>query len=62
MTNLPELLTPQQVAELFQVSYHTALDIIKYSNIGYIKIRNQYRVPKDKLTEYLQSKGNKHIL
>jgi excisionase family DNA binding protein len=62
MTDLPELLKPQQVAELFQVSYHTALDIIKYSNIGYVKIGKQYRVPKDALIAYMQRKGNKQLL
>lgn len=62
MNNFPELLTPQQVADIFKVSYHTALDIIKYSGIGYVKIGKQYRISKEKLATYLQATGNRFII
>ncbi len=57
--DVPEMLTPHEVAEILQISYHKALDVIKYSGIGYIKVGNQYRVSSDKLKAFLSSKGNR---
>ena len=37
MNDFPELLTPDEVAKIFRVSYHKALDIIKY-HMKHIKI------------------------
>ena len=36
--------TAQEIAEILQVSYEKALDIIKYSGIHYVKFGRQYRV------------------
>ena len=36
------MLTPYDIAEYLQVSYETALDFIKHSNIPYIKVGRQY--------------------
>ena len=39
-----KMLTPHEVAERLNVSYDTALRIIKSSGIPYLKIGRQYRV------------------
>ena len=38
------MLSPAQVAERLGVSYDTALQLIKYSGIPYVRIGRQYRV------------------
>ena len=57
---LPELLTPQEIAELFKISYHAALDIIK-RNFNYVKVGKQYRVSRDEVEKLLSSKGRKYL-
>lgn len=39
-----KMLSPAEVAERLNVSYDTALQMIKYSGIPYVKIGRQYRV------------------
>ena len=39
-----KMLTPNDIAELMQVSYETALNFIKASGIPYIMVGHQYRV------------------
>ncbi len=60
MKSLPELLTPEEVAKLFKISYHSALDIIK-RNFAYIKVGKQYRVSKEEVEKLLASKGRKYL-
>ena len=60
MNDFPELLTPDEVAKIFRVSYHKALDIIKY-HMKHIKIGNQYRVSRSEVEKLLTSKGNKNL-
>ena len=55
------MLTPQEVADILKISYHGALDFIKYSGIDYVKVVKQYRVSKDKLDTFLNSKGKKFV-
>ena len=55
---MPEFLTPEEVAEILKVSYHTALDIIKVNRI-FVKIGRHYRVPKAELEKLLSVKGRK---
>jgi hypothetical protein len=62
MPNFPEMLTAEDIAKIFQISYHGALDFIKYSGVGYIKIGNQYRVSANKLQKFLDFKGDKTII
>lgn len=50
-------LTPKQVAELLQIPYESALSVIKYSGIDYIKVGRQYRVKAAKLERHLNQKG-----
>lgn len=54
-----EMLSPAEVAQILKVSYHKALEFIKHSGIDYIKIGSQYRVSKDKLFAFINSKGKK---
>ena len=58
--SLPELLTPEEIAKLFKISYHSALDIIK-RNFSYVKVGKQYRVSKDEVAKCLNSKGIKYL-
>lgn len=55
-----KLLTPEDVADIFGVSYHKSLEIIK-NNFNYIKIGNQYRVLEDDVIKLLSSKGIKFL-
>ena len=57
---IPELLTPEEVAEIFKVSYHTALDIIR-RNFNYVKVGKQYRVSRDEIEKLLTTKGRKYL-
>ena len=45
-------LTVSEVAEIFKISYDTALQFIKH-NTEYVKIGRQYRVSEKKLYEVL---------
>lgn len=54
------LLTPEDIASIFGVSYHKALEIIK-KNFNYIKIGNKYRVLEDDVVKLLSSKGVKFL-
>lgn len=56
--NLPEMLTPKEVADILKISYESALAFIKYSGVDYIKVGRQYRVTKDKLNAFLMKKGS----
>ena len=58
--SLPELLTPEEIAKLFKISYHSALDIIK-RNFNYVKVGKQYRVSKDEIEKCLNSKVAKFL-
>ena len=54
-------LTAYDIAERFGVSYHKALDFIKYSGIDYIKIGSIYRVSEDKFNAFVSTKGSKIV-
>jgi hypothetical protein len=53
-----QFLTAHDIAKLLSISYVNALNFIKYSNINYIKIGNQYRVATDVFQKFTHSKGN----
>lgn len=55
---MTKVFTVKEVAEILKISYDSALAFIKYSGIGYSRIGRQYRVTEDKLTAFLQRKGN----
>ena len=56
-----EMLTPREIADILKISYHKALDFIKYSGIDYIKVGSQYRISKEKFFAYVNSKGKKIV-
>lgn len=56
--NLPEMLTPKEIADVLKISYESALAFIKYSGIDYVKVGRQYRVSEDKLKVFLMKKGS----
>ena len=56
-----KMLTPQEVADILQVSYETALAFIRYSGVDYIKLERQYRVAEDKLFAFLHKNGQIHV-
>lgn len=53
-----ELLTPQQIAEILQVSYDTALGFVKYSGVPFIMVGKQYRVPQTEFYRFIETKAN----
>lgn len=57
----PVMLTAHDVAEILKISYHKALDFIKYSGIDYLKIGNQYRISEDKFNAFIAAKGKKIV-
>ena len=52
---MARMLTPAEVAERMNISYDTALDMIKYSGLPYVKVGRQYRVSEDVLNDILTS-------
>ena len=57
-TNMPHMLTPQDIASILGVGYETALTFIKHSGIDYVKIGRQYRVSEHKLKAFLSKGGS----
>lgn len=55
------MLTPREIADILKISYHKALDFIKYSGIDYIKVGSRYRVSKEKFFAFINSKGKKIV-
>lgn len=58
---LPELLTPHEIAKILKISYHGTLDFIKYSGIDYVKIGNQYRVSAEKFYAFVNARGKRIV-
>ena len=56
-----ETLTPQEIADILKISYHKALDFVRYSGIDYIKIGNQYRVSAEKFRAFVNAKGKRIV-
>ena len=48
-----KMLSPAEVAERLNVSYDTALQMIKYSGIPYMKIGRQYRVSENVINDMI---------
>jgi len=48
-----KMLSPTDVAERLSISYDTALQMIKYSGIPYLKIGRQYRVNETIINELM---------
>jgi excisionase family DNA binding protein len=46
-------LTPNDVAELLQISYEKALAFIKFSGVNFTKIGRQYRVSESSFNAFM---------
>lgn len=55
---MKDFLTPKDIADLLSINYVNALNFIKYSDIPYIKLGNQYRVTKEAFEKFTHSKNN----
>ena len=53
-----KMLTPKDVAEIFCISYESALAFIKNSGIDYILVGRQYRVSEDKFKRFISKGGS----
>ena len=51
--NIATLLTVQQLADILQVSYKTALKVMKKS-IPYVKIAGQYRIQPEQVQRFIE--------
>lgn len=60
-SDLPEMMTPYQVANYLDVGYGKALRLIRFGGIPYLKLNNTYRVPKDKFFMWLDSEAAKEV-
>lgn len=54
-------LTPQEVAELLNIDYQSALGFIKHSGVSFLKIGRRYRVSKQVLEKFLLENQRKRI-
>lgn len=53
-----KMLTPKDIAEIFGISYESALAFVKNSGIDYIRVGRQYRVSEDKLKRFISRGGS----
>lgn len=49
---MESMLTVQQIAKVLNISYDTALAVVK-KEMEYIKINRRYRIPQDSFKKYL---------
>ena len=60
MTNVPELLTPHEVADVLKVSYEKALDLIRFGGLPSMRVGRQYRVKASDLVAFI-NRGGKSV-
>jgi excisionase family DNA binding protein len=58
MTQLSDLLTVKEVAEILRVSQPTVLRMIEDGELPAIRVRNQWRIRRSELDAYLQRGGS----
>jgi excisionase family DNA binding protein len=58
MTQLSDLLTVKEVAEMLRVSQPTVLRMIEDGELPAIRVRNQWRIRRSELDAYLQRGGS----
>ena len=58
MTQLSDLLTVKEVAEILRVSQPTVLRMIEDGELPAIRVRNQWRIRRAELDAYLQRGGS----
>lgn len=59
MTQPSDLLTVKEVAEILRVSQPTVLRMIDDGELRAIRVRNQWRIRRSDLDDYLQQGGSK---
>ena len=52
--NIPNILTVKELCSLLKVGRNTAYDLIHSGAIRHIRIKNQIRIPKVYVIEYIQ--------
>lgn len=52
--NIPNILTVKELCSLLQIGRNTAYDLIHSGAIRHIRIKNQIRIPKVYVIEYIQ--------
>ena len=58
MTQSSDLLTVKEVAEILRVSQPTVLRMIDDGELRAIRVRNQWRIRRSELEDYLQRGGS----
>jgi len=58
MVQPPDLLTVKEVAEILRVSQPTVLRMIDDGELRAIRVRNQWRIRRSDLDDYLQRGGS----
>lgn len=49
----PDIVTPQQLKKMINVSIVTAYKLLREGYIYYFKIGDRYRIPKESVIEYI---------
>ena len=52
-TNLPLILTVEQLAEVLRVGRNTAYDLVRSGQIRSVRVGRQIRIPRDALIDFL---------
>ena len=60
--DLPEILTPKQLAQYLGIGYAKALSLLKYGGLPCIRIGNTFRISKQMLIEWLHEEGKREFL
>ena len=57
---MESMLTVQQIAKVLNISYDTALEVVK-KEMEYIKVNRRYRIPQDSFKKYLLKLRRKSV-
>lgn len=52
-TNLPLILTVEQLAEVLSIGRNTAYDLVRSGQIRSVRVGRQIRIPRDALIDFL---------
>lgn len=62
INNIPDILTVKDICSLLQIGRNTAYDLIHSGAIRHIRIKNQIRIPKSYVIEYIQQSQKEEVL
>ena len=57
---MESMLKVQQIAKVLNISYDTALEVVK-KEMEYIKVNRRYRIPQDSFKKYLLKLRRKSV-